>query len=304
MRRQAHDREGRLPPMTAAARIKRWLAPVVRTVAPGLFWQRKYRVLQRLGESRADVRLAASLCDPDRISVDIGADVGEFTIAMLASSHSVVAFEPRPAQARELASMFDAVGAAVRVEAVALSDKPGCLSMRVVESEPGRSTIDTDNALGDVAGRIRSIDVAVKRLDDLQLSDVGLIKVDVEGHELAVLRGATDTLMRNRPTILVEAEERHRPNAVAEITTLLGGLGYRASSNSATSGARSPSSTSPGIRTRQTSAASGMAGRPGASTSTISSSSPRPGHHPATAGRTKKPQPTAGASATRLGAHL
>ncbi|GJO18485.1 hypothetical protein NJB1507_10210 [Mycobacterium marinum] len=227
MRRQAHDGEGRLPPMTAAARTKRWLAPVVRTVAPGLFWQRKYRVLQRLGESRADVRLAASLCDPDRISVDIGADVGEFAIAMLASSRSVVAFEPRPAQARELASMFDAVGAAVRVEAVALSDKPGCLSMRVVESEPGRSTIDTDNALGDVAGRIRSIDVAVKRLDDLQLSDVGLIKVDVEGHELAVLRGATDTLMRNRPTILVEAEERHRPNAVAEITTLLGGLGYR-----------------------------------------------------------------------------
>ena len=64
----------------------------------------------------------------------------------------MIAFEPRPAQARDLASMFGAVGAAVRVEAVALSDKPGVTAMRVVESDPGRSTIDTDNVLSDVNG--------------------------------------------------------------------------------------------------------------------------------------------------------
>ncbi|WP_408633034.1 FkbM family methyltransferase [Mycobacterium ostraviense] len=210
-----------------ARAVKRWLAPAAKAVAPRLFWRRKYRLLQRLGQSRPDVRLAASLCDPDRVSLDIGADVGEFTTAMLASSRSVIAFEPRPAQARDLAAMFAAVGAAVRVEAVALSDKPGVTAMRVVESEPGRSTIDTDNVLGDVDGSsIRCIDVPVKRLDDLQLDDVGLIKIDVEGHELAVLRGAAETLRRNRPTILVEAEERHRPNAVAEITALLESFGY------------------------------------------------------------------------------
>ncbi|MBY0388326.1 MAG: FkbM family methyltransferase [Mycobacterium pseudokansasii] len=213
--------------MRVARSVKHWLAPAAKAVAPRLFWRRKYRLLQRLGESRPDVRLAASLCDPNRISLDIGADVGEFTIAMLAASRSVMAFEPRPAQARDLASMFTAVGAAVLVDAVALSDKPGVTAMRVVESEPGRSTIDTDNVLSDVdGGDVQTIDVPVKRLDDLQLDDVGLIKIDVEGHELAVLRGAAETLRRNRPVILVEAEERHRPGAVAEITTLLTGLGY------------------------------------------------------------------------------
>lgn len=205
----------------------RRLAPAVKALAPGLFWRRKYRILQRLGQSRADIQLAVSLCDPNRISLDIGADVGQFTIAMLASSRSVIAFEPRPAQARELASMFEATGVPVRVEAIALSDTVGVETMRVVESEPGRSTIDTTNVLSDVDNSgIRSIEVPVKRLDDLGLQDIGMIKIDVEGHELAVLRGATNTLARDRPAIMVEAEQRHYPNAVAEITALLRESGY------------------------------------------------------------------------------
>lgn len=213
--------------MPVARSAKRWLAPAARAVAPRLFWRRRYRILKRLGESRPDVQLAVSLCDPNRVSLDIGADVGEFTIAMLRSSQSVIAFEPRPAQARDLAAMFKAVGAAVRVEAVALSDQVGVATMRLVESEPGRSTIDTDNVLSDVSGgRVQSIDVPVKRLDDLNLDNVGLIKIDVEGHEPAVLRGAAQTLTRNRPAVVVEAEERHHPNAVAEIAELLTGLGY------------------------------------------------------------------------------
>ncbi|WAJ47870.1 FkbM family methyltransferase [Mycobacterium sp. Aquia_216] len=213
--------------MPVARSARQWLAPTVKAVAPRLFWRRKYRILQQLGKTRPDVQLVASLCDPNRVSLDIGADVGEFTIGMLATSRSVIAFEPRPTQAHDLASMFDAVGVPVRVEAVALSNKPGVTTMRVVESEPGRSTIDTDNVLSDVdGGAVQSIDVPVKRLDDLHLDGIGLIKIDVEGHELAVLLGATDTVARNQPALVVEAEERHHPNAVAGIAELLAGLGY------------------------------------------------------------------------------
>lgn len=214
--------------MSVARSAKRLFAPAARTVAPRLFWRRKVGILRKLGESRSDVTLVRSLCDPDRISLDIGADIGEFAIAMLSSSKSVIAFEPRPAQARDLASMFTAVGAAVRIEAVALSDQPGTTAMRVVESDPGRSTIDHENVLETaVGGPVQTIKVPVKRLDDLRLDNVGLIKIDVEGHELAVLRGAVDTLRRNRSTIVVEAEERHHANAVADITTLLTGLDYQ-----------------------------------------------------------------------------
>jgi FkbM family methyltransferase len=213
--------------MSVAVLVKRRLAPLAKTVAPGWFWRRRYRILQRLGESNPEVQLVRSLCDPDRVSLDIGAAVGEFTIAMLAASRSVIAFEPQPIPARTLAAMFDAVGSQVRVQAVALSDRPGVTKMRVLESDPGRSTIDSGNALNDADGsRVGTIEVQVRRLDDLELDDVGFIKIDVEGHELAVLRGAADTLRRNRPTLIVEAEERHHRHAVAATNEFLAGLGY------------------------------------------------------------------------------
>jgi hypothetical protein len=60
----------------------------------------------------------------------------------------------------------------------------------------------------------------------MKLESVGFIKVDVEGHELAVLLGARKILERDRPAILVEAEERHRPGAVQSIRDLLTPLGY------------------------------------------------------------------------------
>ncbi|WIM85725.1 FkbM family methyltransferase [Candidatus Mycobacterium wuenschmannii] len=213
--------------MPVAVSAKRSLAPLVKAVAPRPFYRRKYRILRELAASNAEIQLVQSLCDPNRVSLDIGADVGEFSIAMAASSRSVVAFEPRPAQARALVAMFDAAAAPVRVEAIALSDTPGTAAMRVLELDPGRSTIDTGNSLTDADGSpVQTIDVPVKRLDDLDLGDVGLVKIDVEGHELAVLRGAAGTLRRCRPTLVVEAEERHHAGAVAAITEFLSGLGY------------------------------------------------------------------------------
>nr|WP_307856811.1 FkbM family methyltransferase [Mycolicibacter acidiphilus] len=207
--------------------IKRRTAPLARAIAPRWYWQRKYRILQEIAATKPELQLVTSLCDPSRISVDVGAAVGEFCVAMLRSSRSVIAFEPRPAQARALKAMFDAVGVRADVKAMALSDHPGTTAMRVVESDPGRSTIEASNTLADAQhSPVATIDVPVLQLDDLHLRDVGFVKIDVEGHELAVLHGAAETLRRNRPALLIEAEERHHPNAVAEITRWLGGLNY------------------------------------------------------------------------------
>ncbi|GGH17223.1 hypothetical protein GCM10007036_18510 [Alsobacter metallidurans] len=68
----------------------------------------------------------------------------------------------------------------------------------------------------------------VRRLDAWRLDDVAVIKIDVEGHEAAVLAGARETILRNRPALVVEIEERHHPGRSSSIVDDLVANGYRA----------------------------------------------------------------------------
>ncbi|MGC2412982.1 MAG: FkbM family methyltransferase [Stellaceae bacterium] len=70
--------------------------------------------------------------------------------------------------------------------------------------------------------------VEVRRLDGLGLPPPDLIKIDVEGHELAVLRGGAGMLARDRPLIVMESwHEPVRTEAMLAPLRLLAGLGYR-----------------------------------------------------------------------------
>src|SRR5262249_30908475 len=73
----------------------------------------------------------------------------------------------------------------------------------------------------------RTVMVETIRLDDLDVDNVGVIKIDVEGHELNVLRGAEDLVRRWLPILIVEIEEKRAP--VAGTIGLLESWGYRGS---------------------------------------------------------------------------
>jgi FkbM family methyltransferase len=55
------------------------------------------------------------------------------------------------------------------------------------------------------AGATTEMPVHMQTLDSLGLVDVGFLKIDVEGHELAVLRGANETIAKNRPVVFMES---------------------------------------------------------------------------------------------------
>jgi hypothetical protein len=57
---------------------------------------------------------------------------------------------------------------------------------------------------------------------------VSFVKIDVEGHELAVVKGGMQLIERERPVLVIESEERHHSGAPGEIMQLLIGLGFRA----------------------------------------------------------------------------
>jgi hypothetical protein len=72
----------------------------------------------------------------------------------------------------------------------------------------------------------RAIDVPMDRLDNVYGGQAGFIKIDVEGHQQAVLDGAIDTIRRCRPRMLVEVEERLSPGGLKRAKAYFGTLGY------------------------------------------------------------------------------
>ncbi|MBI3552680.1 MAG: FkbM family methyltransferase [Elusimicrobia bacterium] len=171
-----------------------------------------------------DLALVPYLCREDGVSVDVGAHFGLYTHHMAKHSRLVYAFEPIPAYAESLRRSFKTVV----VEAAALSDRAGQCRLRVPEANPTWATMESENRLLKIApeGRIVELAVPCRRLDDYALDGVAFVKIDVEGHELSVLKGARATLERDHPSLLVELEDMHHPGIIAEAAGFLAGLGY------------------------------------------------------------------------------
>ncbi len=151
-----------------------------------------------------ETRLVSELLGPGDTFVDVGAHIGWFTTIgsrCVGAGGVVVAFEPFMGNARLLAANLE---------------RNSCRNVRVVlsalGSERGTLTLATDGDSGAVTaldwGSGRRTEVPVTTLDEAQLglSDIHLIKMDVEGWESHVLRGATETLQRAR-SALVEINE-------------------------------------------------------------------------------------------------
>jgi FkbM family methyltransferase len=171
------------------------------------------------------VLLAATL-DRDSSCVDVGAHAGDVLREMLrcAPDGRHVAFEPLP----ELAAGLERDFPQVDVHNAALSDAPGRAQFTVVDGAPEQSGLRTEAAAG-----TRQIDVDVQTLDTALPEDFAprLVKIDVEGAEIEVVRGGVETIRRHRPIVVFEfglgGADRfgHTPGDMYEL--LVGELGMR-----------------------------------------------------------------------------
>lgn len=132
------------------------------------------------------------------VIVDAGAHIGNHSVYWLETSSPVrvMAFEPMPETFSLLAQNLSPYPNAIAIP-LALSDIPGPVSMVRDEANRGRSHISE-------AGWVPA---QAMRLDDLALEGVSLLKVDVEGWQANVLRGAHRTIRRCHPALWVEDEE-------------------------------------------------------------------------------------------------
>lgn len=165
----------------------------------------------RLRYQGAKQGMAMRWCKTFRRALDVGAHVGLHSFYLAQKFERVDAFEPvaehRECFTRNVPNAVALDGRAaqdlrmdgfgdVTLHACALGDHVGSIAIFTTPGSSGDSYIDG-------AG-----DIPLKRLDDFAFDDVSYIKLDCEGFELGALRGGEATLLRCRPTVMVEQKPR------------------------------------------------------------------------------------------------
>jgi FkbM family methyltransferase len=193
------------------------LSPVRRAVF-GVQMRRKAR------HDEPELALVPALCPPGRLFLDVGANRGLYAWRAQRAGARVIAIEPHPGMAAQLRRSF---GAGLEVRELALSDAAGSVTLHVPLHRGRPLTTRSSLHAGANPGlELTAVEVECARLDDLALPPLGMIKIDVEGHELAAVRGAQARLAADRPTVMVEVEERHNAGAVAAMHALMTAARY------------------------------------------------------------------------------
>jgi len=147
-------------------------------------------------------------------ALDIGAYTGLYALVAAKAGADAYAFEPNPEVFARLQENIDTNRLlCVSAYLIALSDHEGRASMALSKTtrltSGGKITEGTDTVLATV--------------DGFNFDNVTAIKIDVEGHECAVLRGAIDTIRRYAPLIITEALN---DEALQDQAAILKPLGY------------------------------------------------------------------------------
>jgi FkbM family methyltransferase len=196
----------------------------------------KMRYLYRTFKARyrdEKSELAALLAGirPGETVADIGANKGSYIYWLqraVGKNGKVFAYEPQPKLARYLESICSVMRwQNVKICDCALSDVTGTAQLHVPgEADSPGASLETMSGLA-AAGH--HYECRTDTLDRQFASErrVSCLKIDVEGHELNVFRGAKKILARDAPLLLFECESRHlRSHSMADVFNFLKSFGY------------------------------------------------------------------------------
>jgi FkbM family methyltransferase len=168
-----------------------------------------------------ECKLLKKVVPDNKIALDIGANRGAYTYWLSKLTYKVIAFEPIP----YLATFIHNVAASnVEVYNCGLSDSKS----RTILFMPLRNgyPVEGESTINPMKKPHYTFEIDLIRLDDLNLNNVGFMKIDVEGHELLVLNGAKNMIKNNLPIILIEIEQRHIDFPIENVFSYLESFGY------------------------------------------------------------------------------
>jgi len=160
--------------------------------------------------------------------IDVGANIGTHTIPYARAADVVYAFEPQ----KDIFNLLCAnlvLNGIRNVEAINAGLGAACCAMPMLSYDPGTIHsaaglmvgVDESNVVfvdGIVENALGSYSVGIAPLDMFGIKDVSFIKIDVEGFELEVLKGARATIEASRPIIFVEV---HAGVPVEDVCSIL-----------------------------------------------------------------------------------
>ena len=151
---------------------------------------------------------------PGRVFVDVGANLGAYSVRASAWEMKVYSFEPNPENVKAFRRNLEINHLSVDILGCALG------------SSEGVANLSPNGAISRLTSE-SGVKVPVHTLDSFELPRIDLLKVDVEGYELEVFQGAIKTLERCHPAIVVEMHHWIGAEKEAALFNLLSGLNYR-----------------------------------------------------------------------------
>lgn len=149
------------------------------------------------------------------LALDVGAYTGYYSILACRAGVDVLAIEPHLPNIRRMRANFSVNGVSPMIIQGAASDRRGRADFHF----NGGLELTSGGTLEAPSGMQSSrAETSLFEIDALALSTVAAIKIDVEGHEPSVLRGAQQIVERDRPMLFVEALTAA---ALAEVKSLL-----------------------------------------------------------------------------------
>lgn len=203
--------------------LRQFIKNILLVIAPSVIKKRVFAHYQFLNwkslsdsEFDAELLLLEFLVKPNSVFFDIGANKGEYAYyaEKLMDSKNIYLFEPEKKLNKQLRSVFNKC----HIFNIALSDTKGkhqfkipvingivdnCLSSLEVNNKEDN---ETEAIVYEV--KIDTLDNFTKEKNAFP----DLIKIDVEGHELSVLKGAENYIANQHPTLIIEIEQRHHKN--------------------------------------------------------------------------------------------
>lgn len=194
------------------------------------FLYRAYKY--RYKNDKEELSYIATQLKKGMIALDIGSHKGGYLYWMskgVGKSGQVIAFEPQP-------KLYDYLNIVignyplknVELHHAGLSSKEGEFELYVPKEEGKTSPGATFEQRTD--GKGHSVKVKALVLDELladRTKSIDLIKLDVEGHELEVFKGAHELLKTDQPKLIFECEKRHlNDKSVKDVFDYLHSMGY------------------------------------------------------------------------------